>query len=226
MVVPVRSVPAPPSGGGLTETTRLPPGVGTGNHAWCKTTDCKSMSPVRSVILAVAVRATHATVSKSPNTGTLSNLCYEVGHTGVTSPATFGPLPTISGPDSLKSDTCLGPERSVHVATTTTAVIPAGRSAVTSAYSKLENPEFPVSLLSTSPPSWSLVSPRGAPGPLTTPNLMFKTVVIVGATGVTVNMSWSESADHNATLVGVVVPPGVPMVGTSVLPACDWSGHL
>lgn len=76
----------------------------------CKTSDKYTMSPVRAVASATAVRSLHMTlpyVTESPPNAVVR---YEVGHTGVTSPATLGPLPTMSGSDTVKTDTCLGSE--------------------------------------------------------------------------------------------------------------------
>lgn len=79
-------------------------------------------------------------------------------------------------------------------------------------------------------------SPAGAPGPLTTPNSFAKTVVVVGRTGVALNMSRSLSADSNvSTLVSgsvggaffeVVVSTGVSALGSSVSAVESKSMHL
>lgn len=95
-----------------------------------------------SVTGAVAVRARHSPVPSGSLCPDFTVSVYEEGHTGVTSPATFGPFSTMVGSDTLKSDTRSGTEWSMHVALTAAAVMSAGRAAVERAGSLLDDPVF------------------------------------------------------------------------------------
>lgn len=115
-------------------------------------------------------------------------------------------------------------------------MISAGRTAVERAGSVLDDPVLSGSLLSVSMSSCAATSPAGAPGPLATPNSLAKTVVVVGPTGVALNISCSISADvlmttfpsgsSMGTFFEVVVPTGVSALGSSVSPVEAKSIHL